>query len=212
MAQFPSLPLWTDAYLGDTTHLTTLEHGAYLLLLIVAWRSPHCRLPNDDKMLARYTKLTSAKWKTIKPIILEFFEEKDGFLYQGRLTDEKCFVNEKSIKQSRAAKARWLKTKETDDATAMPRQCQNDAKPMPPHPHPSPHLKKNSGKPSVDKNNGEGPPLKTLTHEQAREIAPGYDIYFIENQWREGGYAAKARNPDKAFIGFLKRHIKNNPL
>ena len=53
MAQFPVLPLWTDAYLGDTTHLTTIEHGAYMLLLMVSWRSPDCRLPDDDAMLAR---------------------------------------------------------------------------------------------------------------------------------------------------------------
>ena len=96
MAQFPSLPLWTDAYLGDTTHLTTLEHGAYLLLLIAAWRSPNCRLPNDDKMLARYTKLTPAQWKRIKPMILSFFDEKDNWLYQGRLSDESSFVKQKS--------------------------------------------------------------------------------------------------------------------
>jgi len=54
--------------------------------------------------------------------------------------------------------------------------------------------------------------LKAETYEEAHDIAPGYDIYYIENQWREGGYAAKARIPDKAFLGFTKRHIKENPL
>jgi hypothetical protein len=42
MAEFPALPLWTDAYLGDTRHLSQSEHGAYLLLLITAWRTPNC--------------------------------------------------------------------------------------------------------------------------------------------------------------------------
>lgn len=32
MAEFPALPLWTDAYIGDTAHLTNEEHGVYLRL------------------------------------------------------------------------------------------------------------------------------------------------------------------------------------
>ena len=53
MAEFPALPLFTDALLGDTTHLDATEFGAYLLMLIVAWRSPDCALPDDDRYLAR---------------------------------------------------------------------------------------------------------------------------------------------------------------
>ena len=42
MATFPALPLWTDAYLSDTDHLTFEEHGVYLRLLMMIWRNPEC--------------------------------------------------------------------------------------------------------------------------------------------------------------------------
>ena len=54
--------------------------------------------------------------------------------------------------------------------------------------------------------------LKATTYEQAREAAPGYDIYYIEDRWRSSGFAAKAKKPDAAFLGFLRTHIKENPL
>jgi hypothetical protein len=42
MAEYPFLPLWTDAYFADTRHLTLEQHGAYLLLIIEAWRRADC--------------------------------------------------------------------------------------------------------------------------------------------------------------------------
>ena len=50
MAEFPAMQIWTDAYLGDTSHLSTTEHGAYFLLLMAMWRNGGS-LPNDDAML-----------------------------------------------------------------------------------------------------------------------------------------------------------------
>lgn len=123
MAQHPMLPLWTDAYLGDTTHLTTIEHGAYLLLLIAMWRTPEKRLPKSDKLLARYARLTSGQWARIKPVLMPFFTEKGEFISQSRLTDEATAVRQLSQRQSDKAKARWLKEKGTDDAAAMPDAC-----------------------------------------------------------------------------------------
>lgn len=127
MAEFPALPLWTDAYLGDTTHLTTLEHGAYLLLLMAMWRSGDCRLPDDDKLLARYTRLTASQWARIRPVMMAFFRSADGFITQGRLTDEHNLVRRNSRKASDAAKVRWLKDKETIDADASAKQCGRNA-------------------------------------------------------------------------------------
>lgn len=119
MAEFPAFPLWTDAYLGDTTHLTTIEHGAYLLLLMAMWRN-NGSLPDDDRMLSRYARLTAGQWHRIAPTVRAFFTPRDGFLSQGRLTDELDAVRRNSKRQSDNVKARWRKTKEKVDTTAVP--------------------------------------------------------------------------------------------
>lgn len=127
MSEFPALPLWTDAYLGDTTHLTTIEHGAYLLLLMAMWRSKDCRLPSDDKSLARYCRLTTGQWQRIRPTIMDFFHEGDGFITQGRLTDEYNLVRRRSLSASDSARARWRKNNDSADAVAMRSECEGNA-------------------------------------------------------------------------------------
>jgi len=105
MAEFPALPLFTDAYLGDTTHLSTFEHGAYLLLLIVSWRAPGAALPDDDALLARYTRMTRDKWRKTRPILEPFFNIQDGFWHQARLQDELQHLQSRREQQSEAGKA-----------------------------------------------------------------------------------------------------------
>lgn len=142
MAEFPALPLWTDAYLADTSHLTTIEHGAYLLLLIAMWRGGGT-LPDDDRKLARFARLTAGQWKRIKPTIMEFFDRADGKITQGRLTAEMVFVRQHSKRMSDNARSRWLKEKGTGDAKALPEACKTDA----PTPTPiiSPSLRSGDG-------------------------------------------------------------------
>jgi uncharacterized protein YdaU (DUF1376 family) len=118
MAEFPALPLWTDAYLADTTHLTLEQHGAYLKLLIVAWRSPSCSLPADDKIIARYLQISPRRWSAIKPDIMPMFSLSDGKLVQKRLKAERERVTRSRQQRVAAgeasAKARELKAKETE--------------------------------------------------------------------------------------------------
>lgn len=102
-----AIPLFGDAYLADTRHLSTEEHGAYLLLMMAAWRQDDCGLPMDDKKLARIVGLTEFKWGKIKDTILEFWTVRDGRIYQERLLKEWDFVSTKSAKNREAAKARW---------------------------------------------------------------------------------------------------------
>lgn len=130
MAELPSMPLATDAYLGDTTHLTTTEHGAYLLLLIAMWRAGGS-LPDDEKLLARYAKVTAGQWRRMAPVLMEFFERRDGRITQSRLTREYERVRQHRAQQSDKARAKWLKDKGQGSAAAY-------AADMPPKPKPKP--------------------------------------------------------------------------
>lgn len=110
MAELPFLPLATDAYLADTTHLSTEEHGAYLLLLMAAWRSIECRLPDDDTYLARVCRCTPRVWSRIRPIMAPFWTIADGWWSQKRLSKERGFVEEVRAKRRAAANVRHRKT------------------------------------------------------------------------------------------------------
>ena len=122
MADFPAMPLFTDAYIADTQHLTNEEHGIYLRLLMFAWRTQDCALPNDDKRLATMVGLSVGRWTKIKPTILEFFTEDHGKLIQKKQKKVREKVKKQTSQKQKAANARWhpksLKDKDTDDAGA----------------------------------------------------------------------------------------------
>lgn len=135
MAQFPALPLFTDAYMADTRHLTAAQHGAYLLLLMTAWRMPDCKLPDDDKFLARCVAMDLRSWKANRDIVMSFWKrDSEHKWYQARLLDERKYVEDKRNKNAKNAKARWLNNKDSSNANALPNRCQIDA----PTPTPTP--------------------------------------------------------------------------
>lgn len=59
-----------------------------------------------------------------------------------------------------------------------------------------------------------GGALRTETYEKARTLYPGYDIYYVEQEWR-AWMADKdevPRNPDGAFLGFFAGYAERHPL
>jgi uncharacterized protein YdaU (DUF1376 family) len=101
MSQAPSMPMFWDAYIGDTTHLTIEEHGAYLLLLGAMWRR-NGWVPDDDRDIARILGITAAKWRKIKHRIGPFLTFRNGQISQKNLlkiwknTQEKIEKNRKN--------------------------------------------------------------------------------------------------------------------
>lgn len=137
MAEFPALPLFTDAYLGDTIHLTTLQHGAYLLMLITAWRTSDCSLPNDDEFLARITRMDRRTWNQNKERILSFWRLNENNKFeQGRLKDERNYVDQQRNKNVEAGRISALKRKERD-STTVPTQSQHKVNQPTPTPTPT---------------------------------------------------------------------------
>lgn len=191
MAEYPGFTVWTDAYLGDTTHLTTLEHGAYLLLLFTMWRAGGS-LPNDDKKLARYAKLSAGQWERIKETVMEFFTVDNGLVTQSRLTRELEFVRQRSERQSRNAKAKVLKDNDPRVATAQPRHSHSPA------PTPTPTLTEDNSlrslaaqAPSKRKKGTRLPAewvLPKAWGQWALENVPGVTVEFVRaqaNQFRD---------------------------
>ncbi len=65
------LPLYVGDYLRDTRDLSTLQHGAYLLLIMHYWQ--HDGLPADDARLAAIAGLPVAQWRRIRePVQAKF--------------------------------------------------------------------------------------------------------------------------------------------
>lgn len=107
-------------YLGDTGHLSTEEHGGYLLLLLHAW-TQNGVLPLDDELLRRITKMTPRAWAKSRAIIMKFFHLQDDGYHQKRMDKE-------------LAKARAMVAKKRD--AVLRTQHWREANP---HPKPNGH-------------------------------------------------------------------------
>ena len=125
MAEYPALPLWTDAYLADTLDLSTREHGLYLLMMMIAWRRPDCALPDDMAWLKRSLQasangLHGHTFNAIVPKLLDrFWKLENGKWFQKRLQKERKYLRNRSETQRKAALKRW-QSNDLADAKAMP--------------------------------------------------------------------------------------------
>jgi len=104
--------LWTDAWIADTKHLSRLERGTYHDLLVLMWRTPGCRVPNDDVWLGKRLGMTQPEVETeLRPIISEFCQTDGNHIWQKRLLKEMEWAQEKASRQSVRSKAFWEQQK-----------------------------------------------------------------------------------------------------
>lgn len=118
MAAIPFMPLYVADYLADAAHLSTTEHGAYLLLIMTYWQRGE-PLPDDDKKLARICRVGPREWARMKPTISEFFEIADGDWFHSRVQTELQNVRANSLKKRKAGLARAKQMHSNSSAPAQ---------------------------------------------------------------------------------------------
>lgn len=122
----PWMPFYVADYLRDTGHLSTLEHGAYLLLIFAYW-SNH-GLPNNDAQLARIARVSPKQWREVRPTLSAFFQ--DGWRHR-RIDRELTESEEKYDRRANAGRlggiARNGGKQSSSNATPTPKQSNDNA-------------------------------------------------------------------------------------
>lgn len=91
-------PFYPGDYLRDTMHLSTVQHGAYMLLIMHYWMVGG---PISAELDGVYSacKADRYTWPKIKPLLTEFFELRDGKYHHKRLDEEIAKAKELKEKQ-----------------------------------------------------------------------------------------------------------------
>ena len=97
-------------YLADTMHLSTFQHGIYVLLIMHYFkRGP---LPDDERVLARIAKVPSAMiWRKEAPPVMALFHLENGVHLHSRIEATRAEAKTLSEKRATAGKSgaykRW---------------------------------------------------------------------------------------------------------
>lgn len=117
----PWMPFYVGDYLRKTAHLSTEQHGAYMLLIFHCWEHEH--LPADAAGRAAIARVTLKRWMVIGPAVEAFFNP-DGTHHR---VEEERVKSEKALMQRRIAgskggmNASIARARAVADATARAR-------------------------------------------------------------------------------------------
>ena len=113
------MPMFIGDYHSETSHLTTRQHGAYLLLLMAAWMAGGS-LVDDDARFAAITRLTQDQWAEDRAMLAELFTVADGRWNHERLIEELAVATENKQKKSSAGSKGAAKRWQNDSPSPSP--------------------------------------------------------------------------------------------
>jgi uncharacterized protein YdaU (DUF1376 family) len=104
MAALPYMQFEVAKYLADTTHLTTVEHGAYFLLICNYWQRGK-PIQDCNRRLASVTHLTEPEFEAIRDTLKEYFSVENGYWVHHRIERDLLSTKQKVEKKRAAGKA-----------------------------------------------------------------------------------------------------------
>lgn len=122
----PFFPFYVDDFMNDgvVDAMTNEEIGVYIRLLCKAWKeAPVGSVPDDDRVLAQWARLTPFVWSAMKPHVMAAFRlsRRDGRYHQRRMELEWAKLQRTRLLRSKnaqnAAKIRHSKVKEDQQDT-----------------------------------------------------------------------------------------------
>ena len=131
-----------DDYVSNTLHLTTRQHGGYILLICAAWKAKGF-LPGTDAGLMAIAKLQPKEWKDDGPILKGFLTRRGDAWVHERVefewNDARALIDAKSKAGKEGARKRWHgRASGKPDGTAMADASQAQGQTDAPQPLPSP--------------------------------------------------------------------------
>jgi uncharacterized protein YdaU (DUF1376 family) len=180
----PWMPLYVGDYLGDTGHLTTAQHGAYLLLMMHYWRKGE--LPDDDRQLSKITKLPLRTWCDYRATLQDFFY--DGWRHKRidaelarmvRVSEKRAIAGQKGGLGSALARMKLENAARSHNprSRAIAAPAPSGARSRADHTHPDSHQNLLSGESGVEPSKQ---PSKAASEKPAIAVSPELAAYVAK--------------------------------
>lgn len=102
MAALPYMQFYVADYLADTAHLSTEEHGAYLLLIFNYWQTGK---PIPKNRLHKIARLPGDRWSEAESTLSEFFRDNGREWVHERIEADLAAAREAQAQRAAAGKA-----------------------------------------------------------------------------------------------------------
>lgn len=190
----PWMPLYVADYRADTAHLSAIEHGAYLLLIMHYWQTGG--LPKEDQQLARIACMTSGEWRRARSVISAFF---DVDWRHGRIEFEltEAARIQAAARKGGEASARAKRERSANGAPTTVERPLND---------------RTNDHGNDRPTNGQPLPSPSPRKEDAADAAPRLPIEDAETDYFRRGKAILGKNAGGLLVNLLKAKASKVPL
>lgn len=174
-------------YTTNTLHLTTRQHGAYILLICAAW-SGKGALPGSDAALMAIAKLSPKEWAADGEVVKAFLTRRDDCWVHERVEfewlDSQALIKAKSAAGKEGARRRWA-GRSNGKSMAVPSASHGQTDAPEPLPNPLPPSHGNTSTVAVRASASPDGPPRTQLPESAKwaERLAGYRPWEGVRTW-----------------------------